>query len=592
MRRMILMTGHERNEVSLCNEAKPHSQSDVQQQAGGAPVPPASAGGRAGIKVGSLVIDRRNYMSVCRKWAMPFAYFENVLGGCSCASAHDMPALSGNAVASCLSSDGLGRGGQDLSGPVCFYDIETDDAENFLFGFVTDEQGQSKRYDDAAGMVKAIAGFRVAVAFNSFRFDNRVLHGLAPDLFDVQDLMKLECHLIKGCINVDALVFYRLWKPFAVSHKLEYLARDVGMVKVHVGMEDKEAKCAEDCEVLRLFWPHCREMADWYWKVFRFDAEWMGAMAPYGMQKLRRWCLQVWVLEHGIVPELVQKRSKRRASFYMSARRGLHRDLVVYDVKSAYPMTVIRLDCGLWQKGDFALFEKWLVAERGANPGIQEGIKWICNALIGDMNCTDGLLYDQNIMVDTWNTFKGYMERWVAAIGRKHVKYAYTDCVMLPAGVGLPAFPESGYEVAIKHKFKWLVVYNIERLLGVNGDGKVHRTHFNRVPAQLRLYDYLEDAIDRILLSKDAMKFLAKPFNPVNFRELPDRAFSIVIRKDGDTCNSVDYLEIWPQLQMGFNEVYYGKGGRLVRDRVKIDYRQYEKLVKNYLRLYRFRGKI
>ena len=503
--------------------------------------------------VENLEITKENYKDVCKKLSLPYCFFENTFSNRKI----ELPDHAG------------------------FYDIETENDESFLFGFVN-----NRKFTDPQEMLQYLQQFPVICGFNSYRFDNRILFSLCPGMFTKKTINRFDIFLVDGPINIDMLPFYQLWKPFKASHKLDYLARDLGIER-KFSLENKEQKCQEDAEITKAFYPHTRQIALWIYKNFQIDPSYLSSMPSFQFSKLRRWMLQIYLLKHGILPELMRKDSKKEPHYFTYCKRGFYKNINAFDIKSAYPTTAIKLNCSLYKEGDFASFLKFLIEERKNNPQIQETIKWVCNAIIGDMNCTDGILYDKSIMADVWNTFKTEMEKWIKATGKKNVIYSYTDCIFTP----LNEVPKmEGYEVSLKHRLEWIAVFNITRILGLNENGKIHRTHFNRVPAQLKMYDYIEAEIDKTL-KENPIKFLNMPHNPIDIKSLPEDAFKIVIRKDGNTCTNIDYLRIWPKLSFGFNEIFFTDKGSITTDPSKIGYIHYQKLLNNYLRLYRMKVK-
>lgn len=506
---------------------------------------------------GNLEITEKNYKDLCKRCALPYCFFENQF--------NKRPIMNINDV------------------KVAFYDIETTSDMKFLFGYVND-----KRFDDPKELVKEIQNYAVAVSFNGFRYDNVVLKKLVPELFESFFVNRFEAHLIKGVINIDALIFYRLWKPFRKSHKLVNLAREFGIEK-EFNLDDKDNKCREDVMILEHFWICLEKIAGWIYENFWIDPTYLSAMNWKQINKLRRWFYQLWYLrEYHVEPSLIKRSCKDQyAKYFTHHVPGFYKDINVFDVKSAYPTTAIKLGISLYGGKDFARFEEWLISEREANPKIQETIKWVCNAIIGDMNCTDGMMYDKGIMSKIWNTFHGYMIDWTDKIGIDNIVYSYTDCVMTSLD-SLPDFIEP-FKVALKAEYEWLVIYNIGRLLALKKDGNIHRVHFNRVPAILKMYDYVEEIIDK-KLREDPVGFITNPFIDIDLKGFPKDAFSLVIMKNDEYCHSPDYLEIWADLKIGFNDVYYTKGGSVTSDFSKIDFKHYEKLLKNYLKLYKFGG--
>ncbi|MCS7106063.1 MAG: hypothetical protein NZ942_01985 [Candidatus Aenigmarchaeota archaeon] len=465
-----------------------------------------------------------------------------------------------------------------LGDDACFYDIETKD-NKFMLGVVND-----KVFYDAEEMLDYMKGFKVCCGFNNYRYDNEILFKDFPKYFKTVNFGNFVLHKIKGLINIDLLAVFMLWRPFKPSHKLNELAKELGFQRKHESGEFDENKCREDVEIMKRFYPVAKELLNWTEKNFFLDPETLCSLYTRDLSKLRRWMLQSFMLQKGIYPKLVRIEDKRKPSFFHFHRKGFFQNIYVYDVSSAYPTTAIRLNCSIWKKGDFAEYEKFLIEERKKNPAIEQYIKWLANAAIGDMNYTDGLLYNKKILCDVWLTFKKVMEDWAEKVGKENIVYSYVDCLFTKKQINV--FPE-GYNVRLKRIFDWLIIYNQIRYVGFS-EGQIHKIHFNR-KIDIKLYDYLDNMIEE-KLKTNPLEFVKDPSLEalgIELKNLPKHLFKIVVKKTNNVCRSAEYLEIWDSLKEGLNDVYLSKNG-ITTDENKICYQKYKRYIDSYLKLFKF----
>ena len=467
----------------------------------------------------------------------------------------------------------------DLGGSIAFYDIETDmDTKKFMFGVVN-----SRIFSRPAELVEEIMRYDICAGFNNFRFDNEYLNMLCPSEFVSCRMPGFVLHKLRGCINLDLLPAFNLWRPLEASHQLNQLADVLGYER-KCSLDDPKGKCFEDVDILRRFWPYAREIYEFVESHFLIDPETLSTTyhKKFSYSKLRRWFLQSWALQRGIYPALVKRESRKKPTYFYYCRPGFYRDINVFDVKSAYPSTAIRLNSTIWETGDFAEYEREMIRLRSENPKIEKFIKWVCNATIGDFNYRDGLLYDRRLMAEVWTAFKKVMEKWVRKIGLENIVYSFTDCVY----THLDSVPQPGdYEISVKHRFRWVAIFNQQRLIGLTDEGKFHRVHFNR-PVRLKLFDAIDRHIDAKLLDDPVWFFRNPDWLKFDFDDFKPEDFAIVVFKKDDVCRNIEYLEIWDELDFGLNNVYLSKKGVTV-NKDEICYDRYRNWIEYYLNLYR-----
>lgn len=252
-----------------------------------------------------------------------------------------------------------------LDDNVCFYDIETDEKTGeFLFGLVN-----NIKFNDEESLLNKVQKFRVSAGFNTFRFDNEYLYKKEPQYFKTIPYGNFQLHKIKGCINVDLLPVFMLWNPFLGNHQLNTLAKELEFERKY-DLSEKENKCFEDLQIMKMFYPLAKELLNWIETTYLIDPESVCVLFYKSFSKLRRWMLQSWMMQQGTYPKLIQRGDKRKPSFYRYVKRGIYeKPIYVWDAKSAYPVTAVKLNCSLYEEGDFADYEKFLLKERSKYRG-------------------------------------------------------------------------------------------------------------------------------------------------------------------------------------------------------------------------------
>ena len=466
-----------------------------------------------------------------------------------------------------------------LSDDACFYDIETE-KNKFTLGVVND-----RLFTDPAEMLKYIQRFDVCCGFNTYRYDNEVLyrHKNMASFFKTIDYRNFILHKIGRCINIDLLPVYMLHSPFSNRHRLDDLAKELN-VKRQCN-DYTEEKCREDVQIIQKFYPIAKELLNWIETSFFVDPETICVLYYKDFVKLRRWCLQSWMLQHGIYPKLIKVEDDRKPSFYRSYRKGFFGDINVFDVRSSYPTTAVNLNCSIYRSGDFAEYERFLLEQRDKCQRIGTFIKWLGNATIGDQNYTDGLLYNKKIMIDVWLEFKKVMTKWIEQIGKENVIFAYTDSIFTKLS-SVPEIPP--YTVQLKHKYKWVAIYNqIRYVAQIKDTNSIHKVHFDR-KLNLKLFDYMDEKIHEKLLD-DPIAFIKDPKLDTSLADFPEDTFKIVVFKKDNVCRNIEYLLLWNDFEYGLNNAYLSRKG-LTQDPKKICFARYQKFYDYYLGLFKLSG--
>lgn len=506
--------------------------------------------------VQGLKINKMNYLAVARELALPHSLLLSLMSGT------DYHLI-------------------DDSMPVAHFDIECDSEDNFEFGVVNNE-----KFDDSKKLLDKIMEHQVITAFNTFRYDFPILAKLHPNYFDHIRLKNFDLVFLKSKLCLDMLFYFQIWKPPPAqrSHRLDALAEVLGYKREHATLDDKTAKCVEDVKILGMFYPYAREIYNFLTENFKIDAYSLSSIPSKWMGKARRWLFQSYCIQHGIVPKLIQRRTTLKPNFFKYCKVGWHENLKEFDISRSYPQTAVNIGATLYTRYDFANYMRFLMTAREMHPQTADCWKGIANQTIGDMGSQKSLLRDEAIMANIWLTFKSNFEKWIRKIKKRNVVYSYTDCVYTPLEK-VPPF--DNYEIRLQKKVKWMMIYNIERILGMTENDEIFKTHFTRLLPALKLYGYVDEVIER-KLKANPKKFLQNPKIKLDFHQLPTDVFKIVGRKVDDVCRSVDLLTIWTKLPYGFYEIFLSRKGVTI-DPQKIDYRRYEKLMNQYLSLFKVR---
>ncbi|MEF9438213.1 MAG: hypothetical protein L0922_05580, partial [Candidatus Mariimomonas ferrooxydans] len=221
-----------------------------------------------------------------------------------------------------------------INGKLGLYDIETDrDIGKFILGYVN-----GKLFTDPKEMVDNLSGYDVIAGFNSYRFDNENLFRECPESFETVRMSGFDLHKVRGCLNLDLLPAFMLWKPFLNGHSGQVLGDELGFKRKH-DLSNPAGKCQEDIQIMRMFWPYARQIFETIDYIFGLDPETLSSTyhRKFGYSKLRRWFMQSWMIRMGIYPELVKRDSPKKPTYYLYHKKGFYTGINVFDIKSAYP---------------------------------------------------------------------------------------------------------------------------------------------------------------------------------------------------------------------------------------------------------------
>jgi len=182
------------------------------------------------------------------------------------------------------------------------------------------------------------------------------------------------------------------------------------------------------------------------------------------------------------------------------------------------------------------------------------------------------------------NSIVRIVAKKLKSIVSNKVIFANTDCV---AGMDLEEPKLEGYEIKLKHDFKWVCFFNVNRWIGYDLISKtIERRGFRREQKFSELYDYFDLIIEKKLLEGN-LDILKNPENlvkKIDWKKLDKKLFGFYVYKKNHVCNKPYYISIWHELpEQEFSLVFLGKDG-LTLDKPHVPTYKYElkKYLKNY----------
>ena len=465
---------------------------------------------------------------------------------------------------------------------MAFYDLECDDSENFILGYVNDI-----KFTDPIEMVKELMNYEIIIGFNTINFDNEVLSKYSRDSFYEIKNADFIAHSLKNALNIDMFSIIK-----TIVGKEEYsqesIAKEIGFEDEILNHDaDKDEKCKQDIKILRLIWKKydLPLVFNTLSSLVNIDTT-LFQIIP--KDRLRKWIFISKYLKKGILPlKPIIKEVKLSTEPFKYCKVGFYEEeYIYYDISGAYPLTAINLgNLGVYDEDNtFSELQKELY-ELSKNPILKPFMKSLGNPLFGSQYSQNEFFKDEEIFKIVVKTLADNVEREVKRL--KNVIYSNTDCFLIPSNCDKPQI--NGYEIKEKYRFSEIYLYSVNKWIGKTKD-RIEFRGFKKL--NTRVPKILKVARDELLnkLNKkkgeefkesldeyeDLIKNTLKKIN-----KFDTDYFKIVIRKKNDYCSDVEFMDIWKNLKVGFNQLYYGKDGKFTLEPSKINYKYYQLLIKS-----------
>ncbi len=469
-----------------------------------------------------------------------------------------------------------------------FYDLECDDEENFVLGYVND-----KKFENPVEMVKQLIKYDVLVAFNGIKFDNNILKKYAPDYFIEIKNADFSAFTLNGKLIVDMLSIIKI-NVSLESYSAEYLAKYNKFPEEILKYSDnKDDKCKQDIRILKFLYEkyNIKKVFNKIVELSNLDTTLMQIIQG---ERLRKWILINKYLKSGFLPLQTNKcrMDKVELGVVKYFKEGLYEDYRYDDVSSTYPTEAINLgNLGIYDDDNtFSELQKEL-KELSQDNELKPFMKSIANSLFG-------VQYSLNEHWRNDDIFEIIVKNVAKKVGdiienRKDVVYSNTDCWIIPQES--PKIEIKGYNIKTNHEFKFLYIYNNNKWIGKTKE-RIEFRGFKRLNSTnlKMLYSAREEILSKLFKTKDKEEFkellddteklVSKTLKKI--KKFPKEDLKITIRKTDEYCKNLEFASVWNRLKIGFNDIYYGKDGNYVLDYNKICFKHYKQILLDFAKEY------
>jgi len=474
---------------------------------------------------------------------------------------------------------------------IAFFDVETDDQEHFKYAYTKRPGELPLRFDDAKKLMEYLANFDFVVGHNICRFDFEVLSQLCSDHFKVKQFGNFKEFQPKHFLPIDTYVLARMnASVMEVGYSLYSLSKFCGYGKERLEVKD-DSRCLQDIEMLELTYNglHIKEAYNFISDYSRCDANTI--MNSYSTRFVKQ-ILYARYLANGFLPVTPPNDAfKEYLAAMHYARKGFYTSMKYSDISSTYPSSAIVLNRSLYDGETVFVHTMKELVEHAKNPDLKGYAKFISNVMIGTQR--DSKNYFKNELL--WCSILDLAHKEVTKIFKTvedEVIYVNTDCFIIPEKVQVI---HEWFAIKDKYHFKWIQIYDSNKIMGCTIEGGVVRRHFTK-KYRYGLMNEATKKLDELLRktsSDDVPKLLndtyalSKPILKLIKRGNSD-LLKIVIRKKSGIPEGTyaEFAFIWDQLKMGFNEVYHSKDGGFTTEPKKIDLKRYREdimeMVKEY----------
>jgi len=461
-----------------------------------------------------------------------------------------------------------------------YWDIETDHKQNFKFGFI-----DKKQYDDATELAEELKKHKANVAYNGFRFEYRIFAKM--NLFPKYNFANFEIPYVPNAFNIDLLFFTGLIfrGSFVETLKLSDIARFLGY-PVEEFESFNEEKCLADVAMMK----HIGEKINLNNSI-RVIGELLNLdrniMQISFLDRLHKYLIFNEYLRQKTIPIAYPDHNDVETDplVLKECEKGLHEGVYYFDTKNAYSTTASRLDLGLHNSDSiFTSLQVRLMCLLKQFPDQKRMIKFLGNTLVGAMKDRRNYYRNEQIWFDVVDGFSQRFKKIIDDVKPTPILYVNNDCVCVKE----PIFDlEKGtqktvdgitYTIKLDRFFEWVHFYHVNKWIGKTKQG-IETRGFTRLNSQkprilLTVRELINEKLMTINKPKMVLKLLNNPEKLISADKIKElmrknpKGQMIMIYKNSDTCDKIDFLDRWHTLKIGFNDVL-------------LDKRQVDKLIKD-----------
>lgn len=469
-----------------------------------------------------------------------------------------------------------------------FYDLECDDSENFILGYVGD-----KKFTDPKEMVKELMNYNILVGFNIIKFDNNVLKKYAPEYFLEVKNADFSAFTLNGKLLVDILSILKI--NFSLeSYGAEFIAKYNNFPEEILSHEvDKDLKCQQDIRILRFLYEkyNIKKVFNKVCELANIDTTLLQVIKG---ERIRKWMLINKYLRDGYLPLKTNKARQGKVDLGIVKyfKEGLYENYRYDDISSTYPTTAILLgNLGIYDNNDtFSRFQEEL-RDLSKDKELKPFTKSIANALCGIQYSLNEYWRNDDVFERIVNFTADKVKNILNS--RKDVVYVNTDCWVIPKDS--PKIEIDGYDIKTNYEFYFVYIYNNNKWIGKTKDRIEYRGFTNLNSTYPKIYYYArEEILEKLFKAKDSEEFkellddteklISKTLKNLKSFKLED--FKKTIRKTDEYCRDFNLTGIWNELKLGFNDLYFDKDEKLTLNEKNISYKVYKDMLIKYAKEY------
>lgn len=464
-----------------------------------------------------------------------------------------------------------------------FYDCECNDKEDFILGYVNE-----KLFENPQDMIKEMLNYDVLIGFNIFRFDNELLRKYAPEQFIEVKNADFIAYNLNGKIMIDLYSIISVIVGLE-SYSAESLAKYNGFNEELLSHEsDKNLKCLQDIRILKFLWEkyNIPKVFNTLSTLANLDTTLMQIIKG---ERLRKWILVNKYLRSGFLPLKTNKArsNKIKLGVVKYSKNGTYESMKYLDIRSTYPTTAINLgNLGIYDNDNtFSKLQEEL-AELSKDKELKPFTKSIANALVGSEYSLNEFWRNDDIYEEIVKTVAEKVKEVLKK--RKDIVYTNTDCFVVPKDS--PDIKIDGYEIKTNYEFDILHVYNANKWIGKTKE-RIEFRGFRRLNSKSPrvLLAAREEVLSKLSKAKDKEEFkeilddsekiVSKTLK--GLKKCPLTEFKMTVRKKDEYCRDLEFSNIWKELNIGFNTLYYNDKGDYTLEEKKVGYKFYKELILN-----------
>lgn len=248
---------------------------------------------------------------------------------------------------------------------------------------------------------------------------------------------------------------------------------------------------------------------------------------------------------------------------------GFYKNMVEYDVSSAYPTTAVLEQADPFGVGVFPRLMMTLLTYKQTLPDgfARDLVKKLSVALVGMLKYDSGRFKNYFYNKKVWlSVINGFYDRFQKVVEEYNPVWSRVDALIIPADVD-PPFLGYLYRFGVKHHYEWVAIYENDHLLGYDPSqhdlvkkGFDFSTPWGNAPTLplvfTRARQLLEAVIRRdpenVLYRSDPFEVLRSVLDD-SLSDRPEDYIISYLKSEKEVPNTPAKQDVYPYLQPGYN---------------------------------------